>query len=174
MGSFSKNVSRTVLPLSLAVAVVACVAEPPEEARAGAVPQADTPASSSSASSGAPQCSSDGGSVSYPITGAWPGYGYPQGYVGAWPSDLGGYGLGYAGGGYPGGYVGFGYPGAYFGGLGYQAGFGLGYPTGFGPGYPGGFGLGYLGWDGYLGPAWPPGGVYRGPMPPPPNPDGGC
>jgi hypothetical protein len=177
MASFSHHVPRAVLPLSLALTVVACVVESSEEARLGAVAQADTPTTTTTSSG--PQCNTDAG-PNDTIPG-WPGYlGYGA-YPGAWAlgylggygeGALGAWGLGYPAGyglGYSTGYLGYGYPTGYFGGFGYT---GLGYPGGYGSfgwGYPG---FGYLGYGGggWASYGWP------GLFPPAPRvlADGGC
>ena len=57
MGSFSRNLARALSPLTLALTVVACVADLTEEAQLGAVAQAD-------------QCASDGGAAAAGVGGA--------------------------------------------------------------------------------------------------------
>jgi hypothetical protein len=175
MASFAKNLSRTVLPLSVAVAVAllgfACLTDPTEDHYQLA--QADTP----TADAGAPQCSMDGGadgggtSLNSPL---------PNPFLTAL-----GFGPSYLGFGGSLGFSPFGAAGLGFGPFGLGT---LGDPLigdGFGPfgGLPYGAGLGYLGfpgsWSTYLG--WgtfgglgvPPGGWPSG-VGPGQMLDGGC
>ncbi len=155
MGSFSKNASRAVLPLALALGGVTCIAQSTEDSRLGAVAQPDTPKGTISTTTTVPQCNPDGGA----------GDGGPNAYLEAylnalegapapyWGSDLWG---GYGGYGYEPSYTGW-YGGVGYGGVGYG---GVGYD---GLGYDGlGYGVGYYG--------GPYGWRYGGSLPPEPVP----
>jgi hypothetical protein len=183
MRSFANNSSRAVVSLAVAVALarIACVADPTEQQRG--VAQGETP-TTHAADAGA--CTTDGGAMDAGFVNPFltnpylSAIGYGPSYLG-WGGNplLGGYGAGYGGNPYAVGGYGLGAYG--IGGFGLSP-YGIGEGTGYG-GLPYGSGLGYLGypgsWDSYLG--WgayegytPPGGWPSGYGPGQAPPDGGC